>query len=839
MNSTTFIANSTIIVSGSQTGPHTGVIAYNNGTFTATYNPTTDFTPGEIVTVIATIGLQSSNAVALASSYSWNFTVDVSSAGTFAAKIDYPTGVNPSYVIPADLDGDGDVDLASANYAGNTISVVKNNGDGTFSTNVDYTTGSSSNPISITSSDLDGDGDIDLAAANNTNSKVSVFINNGSGVYAAKVDYTTGTNPGSVTTADADGDGDMDLVVANYSSANISVLMNNGDGTFAAKVDYSAGAGSYSVITADMDGDGDMDAATANADASTISILMNNGDGTFAAKVDYSTGSNPINVTSTDVDGDGDIDVAVANNGPSTISVFKNNGDGTFAAKVDYAVGSNINFISPADIDGDNDMDVAVLSNANPGYISVLKNNNDGTFTDKSDYRTGASPQAAAFSDLDGDGDIDVAVVNGNEASISVLLNDTSSTSPNGNSLELGGTGYVLSSTSLGNFGTGNFTLEAWVKTTSVISKVLFGKRFSASHGSFFVFSLTADGRMGMELDEDEFGTNYSATTGVGSVNDGNWHHIAFTRDGTTITYYIDGVQDSQYTTDGIANINNGTEFSIGTRYADGFGYGGFFIGSIEDVRVWSVARSSSEIANNRNVQLSSGLFRLEANYLFNEQTGSTTVDTVTSANNGTLYGDAQFSIVVLPVELSSFSVSPKNNSVELKWNTATEVNNYGFEVERTVVSHQSSVISWNKVGFVEGNGTTNAPKEYSFLDKNLSTGNYLYRLKQVDRDGKFSYSQEVEATIANAPKEFTLEQNYPNPFNPSTVISYQLPVNGHVTLKVYDVIGREVATLVNEVKEAGRYSATFDASVLSSGIYFAKIQSSDNVRLKKMMLLK
>jgi hypothetical protein len=192
-----------------------------------------------------------------------------------------------------------------------------------------------------------------------------------------------------------------------------------------------------------------------------------------------------------------------------------------------------------------------------------------------------------------------------------------------------------------------------------------------------------------------------------------------------------------------------------------------------------------------------------------------------------------------LPVELTTFTVIAKNNVATLTWNTATETNNYGFEIEKKRMKDELGNMKWEKIGLVEGNGTTNAPKKYFYTDKNLSAGKYSYRLKQIDDNGKFEYSQDVEVTIANTPKEFGLEQNYPNPFNPTTVINYQLPVNNHVTLKVYDAIGREVATLVDEVKEAGYYSTTFDASKLSSGIYFAKLQSGDKVQLKKMMLIK
>ncbi len=197
-----------------------------------------------------------------------------------------------------------------------------------------------------------------------------------------------------------------------------------------------------------------------------------------------------------------------------------------------------------------------------------------------------------------------------------------------------------------------------------------------------------------------------------------------------------------------------------------------------------------------------------------------------------------------LPVELTAFTISAIDNGATLAWKTETEVNNYGFEIEKsriqdTEVRSQKKAETWDNVGFVEGNGTTNAPKEYSFTDKNITTGKYSYRLKQIDLDGKFAYSQTVEVEIGSLPNEFALMQNYPNPFNPTTMISYQIPVNSNVSLKVYDAIGREVATLVNEVKEAGYYSATFDAAGLSSGIYFAKLQSGETVRLKKMIMLK
>ncbi len=187
---------------------------------------------------------------------------------------------------------------------------------------------------------------------------------------------------------------------------------------------------------------------------------------------------------------------------------------------------------------------------------------------------------------------------------------------------------------------------------------------------------------------------------------------------------------------------------------------------------------------------------------------------------------------VIFPVELTSFTAEVKGKDVELAWQTATEVNNYGFEVEKNISD------SWDKIGFVFGNGTSNIGHSYSYVDAS-AVGKVLYRLKQIDRDGKLEYSKVVEINVSSPPTNFGLSQNFPNPFNPSTVISYQIPADEMVTLKVYDVLGREVASLVNEQKSAGVHQINFDGSGLSSGMYVYKIQAGSFVQTKKMLLTK
>lgn len=191
-------------------------------------------------------------------------------------------------------------------------------------------------------------------------------------------------------------------------------------------------------------------------------------------------------------------------------------------------------------------------------------------------------------------------------------------------------------------------------------------------------------------------------------------------------------------------------------------------------------------------------------------------------------------SYMAVPVELTSFVGSVQGDGVVLNWTTATELNNQGFEIERSTVSED-----WAKIGYVPGFGTTTEPRSYSFVDNNVSGGTYYYRLKQLDFNGEFEYSDEIEVLVDLTPTNFELFQNYPNPFNPTTRIKYQLDKNSFVTLKVYDILGNEVATLVNEDKPAGIYEINFSAEDLPSGTYLARLTGAGSTKTIKMTLVK
>lgn len=326
-------------------------------------------------------------------------------AGSFASKVDFATGNNPYAIAIGDLDRDGKPELVVANESSGTVSVLRNtatNGSittGSFAARVDYNTGL--NPRSVAIGDLDGDGKPDMAVANSSSSTLSVFrnvsatgvINNGS--FAPKVDFVSGSAPVSVAIGDLDGDGRSELVVTNQGANTVSVLRNTsasgsiGAGSFAGKIDFATGTAPISVAIGDLDGDGKADLAVANSGAAsnTVSVLRNTttvgsiGSVSFAAKVDFATGTQPIGVAIGDVTGDGKPDLAVANRSSATVSLFRNtttNGiitSGSFDPKQDFLTNSILLAVALGDLDGDAKPDM-VAANNNAATISVFRNAN-------------------------------------------------------------------------------------------------------------------------------------------------------------------------------------------------------------------------------------------------------------------------------------------------------------------------------------------------------------------------------------------------------------------------------------------------------------------------------
>jgi len=209
---------------------------------------------------------------------------------------------------------------------------------------------------------------------------------------------------------------------------------------------------------------------------------------------------------------------------------------------------------------------------------------------------------------------------------------------------------------------------------------------------------------------------------------------------------------------------------------------------------------------------------------------------------NSQQYNSA-LSITVLPIQLASFTATVVNgNDVRLDWRTLSEINNFGFFVQRRLQTVQTYEEIPNS--FVAGNGTTNIPHDYSFTNINVGNGNWLYRLRQVDLDGTPHFTDPVQVNVVtsvaeNTPIAFGLSQNYPNPFNPTTEIRYQTSEIGHVLLKVFNLLGQAIATLVDERRPAGEHSVRWDATSFPTGVYTYRLTSGSNTASKRLVLIR
>lgn len=200
----------------------------------------------------------------------------------------------------------------------------------------------------------------------------------------------------------------------------------------------------------------------------------------------------------------------------------------------------------------------------------------------------------------------------------------------------------------------------------------------------------------------------------------------------------------------------------------------------------------------------------------------------------GTYTGSGTLCNGPLPVELTLFTAALNKNEINLFWKTETEVDNFGFNVERRVKESE-----WTKISFIEGHGNSNSPKEYNYTDKDLfaNGSKFQYRLKQIDTDGQFEYSDIVEVEVV--PTQYDLSQNYPNPFNPTTTIRFSLPQAAQLKINLYNMLGELVKTLADGTYEIGYHKILVDAASLPSGTYVYRIESPGFVQVKKMVLLK
>jgi hypothetical protein len=397
-------------------------------------------------------------------------------AAAFKGPSTFGTHLAPISIAVADFNGDGNLDIATANRSSNDISVLLGNGNGTFAKAVNYSAGTGGpDPVSIIAADVNGDGKPDLIVADLGTKSISVFINTGTGTFNAAVKYTVGNSPSAVAVADLNGDGSPDIAVTNSADNTVTVLFNNGSGTFTTNATYSTGTTPSDIVIADFNGDSHNDLAITNQGSNNVSILLNTGTGAFNPAANYCvanangacTAVSPVSLVAIDLNGDNIPDLAIASLS-SSVTTLLNNGSGAFtftgtasssqtpqaiatgvfsgtttslviadnstnsfdiygntngslSVPLSYLSGTKPDAIAVGDFNNDKKLDV-VVANSSDNDVAVILGTGTGTFTDIENFIAGPTPIALAVGDFNGDGSADYVVNSGNGVNTSVEL---------------------------------------------------------------------------------------------------------------------------------------------------------------------------------------------------------------------------------------------------------------------------------------------------------------------------------------------------------------------------------------------------------------------------------
>lgn len=407
------------VVRGRQSGVQfLGEIYNGNGTTTIT-TPTGSFFPGEIVEISLTpaLGLCPEGQVV-------RYFVDANNGtGTFNTATNFPVGDGQLSVDLGDLNGDGTIDIVTANSDDNNVSVLLGDGTGNFTDVGSVSFPGATSPIDVELGDLNGDGFLDLVTGNSTDN-ISVFLGDGAGSFTevANSPFTMGSNASAVALGDLNGDGDLDIVVAKFFSDNVSVLLGNGSGGFSGVVtNFTVSDGPRSVALGDLDGNGTLDIVTANENDDNVSVLLGNGSGGFLPATNYPVGNASRSVALGDFNGDGYLDLVTANRIDDNVSVLLGNGDGSFGTATSFGAGDRPASVAIGNLNEDNALDLVVVNNFDDN-VSVFFGDGSGGFLPAVNFPLGDNAEEVKLGDLNGDGALDIITANYLSDNVSVLF---------------------------------------------------------------------------------------------------------------------------------------------------------------------------------------------------------------------------------------------------------------------------------------------------------------------------------------------------------------------------------------------------------------------------------
>jgi len=672
-----------------------------------------------------------------------------------------------------------------------------------FAPKVEFATGAG--PYGIAISDLDGDGKPDLAVVNNNPSgSISVFrntSNTGSITFSSSLDFATGVNSFHVASADLDGDGKPDVIVTNFSSNTISVFRNtsaSGSITFATKVDI-AGAGlyginaPYGIAISDLDEDGKPDLIVTNSGypISSVSIFRNtssSGSIAFESPVDFATGSYSSGVAVSDIDGDGKPDIAVTNAGNNTVSVFRNTSSpgsmtsSSFDAKVDISSGDEPAGIAIGDVDGYGKPEL-IVTNQFSQTVSVFRNISStgsisaSSFASPVDLVAGAGAYTVVLGDVDGDGKPDLVVGNAYSNAFTVLRNTTSP---------------------------GVITTDSFAPKVDFITGV------------------------------------WPFVVAVGDVDgDGKPDVVAANRTSNSLSVFRNATSSPAATVTSIAatNVTATSAMLDGSVNPNGFATTAYFEwGTSSALSTFNTTSSQSIGFGTDAVSVTANLAGLSAGTTYyyravGQNSAGTQRGSILSFTTLTLQQQALLIIGQVDVLISRAVLNQGlGNALAAKLNAAIrQINKGNFNA---AINQLSAFINQLE-GLVRAGKIPSADAGALIASANA----VIEQLSIPTSQG--AQNLELQASESDVPTQFLLEQNYPNPFNPSTVIRFSIPTVGFVSLTVHNVLGLQVAVLVNQVKSPGIYTATLNASGLPSGVYFYRLRVGSFFETKRLVLLK
>lgn len=643
----------------------------------------------------------------------------------------------------------------------------------------------------------------------------TVASSRGDGFFTGENSLLGGFTPGSMLSGDFDGDGAVDFVSINSDTRLAAFIKNNGNGVFTLSNSFLIDTAEIKCFSsADYDNDGDIDLSFIIGEyfIFDLQIFLNNGNGIFTPghrKYFQTSGRvGAVHMKSIDMDNDGNIDLLPLSNDrfAGGVSILFNNGNAEFPFErfmrqsvcniSNYPLVGRANSFTVTDVNNDGSKDVIIESsyitngNIECYAIRVMKNNGHRSFSILSDYEFPNQYNSIISSeDFDNDGYSDILCT--------------------GFLMKNNGSGYftVIQGYSISNGIAGDFDADGDLDVVS------------SENNSVNLYKNNGDGTFSTPV-------NFETGIGSGGVWSGNFDNDCDLDIVSLNNYYsyitvLKNSSETDYCSLSGPELNLINTENILYTTSDRNGYWEIFNnppcnavinGSNQDDSVFVNAGSSP------------GEFILYHHSF--DDCGWKSCSKAVNVDNPT------------PVEIAAFVSVVIDNNVILKWTTVTETNNSGFEVERRDVIGETQDV-WKNIAFINGSGTTTSPNNYEFTDRNLSSGKYNYRLKQIDFNGNYEYYDLNDEVVIGIPDKFSLSQNYPNPFNPVTKLEFGISDMEFVSLKVYDIAGKEVMTLVNETKPAGRYMVIFDGSNLGSGVYYYKIEAGNFSAVKRMILLK